>query len=342
VTQIPATQTTVAQTDARPSSLTRKRALISSDRIFWLVCIGAGLLVLAILALILVTTIKNAFPAFQYSGLGFVTDKNWIPNDQDGTGPLEPQFGTLSFIFGTVIVSVVSLIFAVPVSIGIALFLTELAPRRLRTVIITIIDLLAAIPSVVFGLWAIIVVAPFLAHVYAGIHDIVEPIPGLNSLFGTPVVTGRSFMTAGLIVAIMIIPIITSVTREVFATVPRSEKDAALALGATRWEMIKGAVFPHSFGGMVGAVILGLGRAMGETIAIALIIGAANQITANVFASGEALPAIIVRNFGESSGTFRAALIGCGVVLFAMTIIINYGARIIVRRAEIRLKGAAS
>jgi phosphate transport system permease protein len=149
-------------------------------------------------------------------------------------------------------------------------------------------------------------------------------------------------MTAGIILAVMIVPIITSVTREVFSTVPRSEKDAALALGATRWEMIKGAVFPHSFGGMVGAVILGLGRAMGETIAVALTIGAANQITPNLFASGEALPAVIVRNWGESGGTFRAALIGCGVVLFAITILINYGARVIVRRAEIRLKGAAA
>ena len=123
-----------------------------------------------------------------------------------------------------------ALIFAVPVSIGIALFLTELAPRR-RAAIVTIIDLLAAIPSVVFGLWAIIVVAPALAHVYAGIHDVVEPVPGLNALFGVPVTTGRSFMTAGLIVAVMIIPIVTSMTREVFATVPRAEKDAALALG---------------------------------------------------------------------------------------------------------------
>ncbi len=343
MTQTPATQTNAAQTNTRPAaSLARKRALISSDRIFWLVCLGAGLLVLAILALILVTTINNALPAFKYSGLDFITSKDWIPNDQDGPGPLEPQFGTLGFIYGTTLVSVLSLIFAVPVSIGIALFLTELAPRRVRTTVVTVIDLLAAIPSVVFGLWAIIVVAPFLADIYGFIHNVVEPVPVLNDLFGSPVSTGRSFMTAGIIVAIMIIPIVTSVTREVFATVPRAEKDAALALGATRWEMIKGAVFPHSFGGMVGAMILGLGRAMGETIAIALVIGASNQITPNLFDSGEALPAIIVRNFGESGGTFRAALIGCGVVLFAITIIVNYGARIIVRRAEIRLKGAAA
>jgi phosphate transport system permease protein len=150
-------------------------------------------------------------------------------------------------------------------------------------------------------------------------------------------------MTAGLILAIMIIPIITSVTREVFATVPASDKHAALALGATQWEMIKGAVFPHSFGGMVGAVVLGLGRAMGETIAVSLTIGAAVQITPNVFAGGNALPSIIVQNFGDpGSYPGREALIGCGVVLFAMTILVNYGARVIVRRTEIRMKGAAA
>src|SRR5687767_5026114 len=135
-------------------------------------------------------------------------------------------------------------------------------------------------------------------------------------------------MTAGLIVAIMITPIITSITREVFGTVPEADKHAALALGATRWEMIRGAVFPHSFSGMVGAVMLGLGRAMGETIAIALVIGAAAQITPNVFASGEALPSVIVHQWGESSGVHTSALIGLGVVLLAMTVIVNYAARV--------------
>jgi phosphate transport system permease protein len=141
----------------------------------------------------------------------------------------------------------------------------------------------------------------------------------------------------------MIIPIITSITREVFATVPDADKQAALALGATRWEMIRGAVFPHSFGGMVGAVMLGLGRAMGETIAVSLTIGAATQITANMFASGNALPAVIVQSWGDPGvPPGRSALVGLGVVLFVMTVIINYIARIIVRRAEVRMKGASA
>jgi phosphate transport system permease protein len=339
----------VTQTTERPAaspapapSLARKGRGISSDRVFWLVALGAALLVLAILGLILYTTVREAWPAFQNSGLSFITSDKWVPNDPDGTGPLQPSFGVLGFIFGTGVVSIVSLIFAVPVAIGIALFLTELAPARVRGAVITVIDLLAAVPSVVFGLWGIVVVGPALVPIYRWLHDVLGGIPVLGSLFGEPVSSGRAFMTASIILAIMIIPIITSVTREVFATVPRSEKDAALALGATRWEMIKGAVFPHSFGGMVGAVMLGLGRAMGETIAVALTIGAANQIVPNLFASGEALPAIIVRNWGESGGVFQAALIGCGVVLFAITILINFGARAVVRRAEIRLKGAAA
>ncbi len=333
------------QTSERPDTtrLTQRGIGRLSDRAFWLVTLIAGLLVLAILALILVTTLNQALPALRYSGFRFFTSPNWVPNDPDGDGPLGPQFGALAFIYGTGIVALVSVLIAVPISIGIALFLTELAPRRLRGTVVTVIDLLAAIPSVVFGLWGIIVVAPFLVKVYGGVHNVLGGIPVLGSLFGEPVSSGRTFMTAGIIVAIMIIPIITSITREVFATVPTEDKQAALALGATRWEMIKGAVFPHSFGGMVGAVMLGLGRAMGETIAVALTVGAATQIVPNLFASGNTLPAEIALNFGDPGvDPGRSALIACGVVLFAITVVINYGARLIVRRAEIRLKGAAS
>jgi phosphate transport system permease protein len=333
----------VTQTIERPPpSLTRQGRAVVGDRAFWLLSLVAGLLVLAILALILFTTLKYALPAFQESGLSFLTSSTWIPNDPDGpTGPQTAQFGALAFIYGTLIVSVVSLLIAVPISIGIALFLTEMAHRRVRGVAITIIDLLAAVPSVVFGLWGILVVAPALEPIYKGIHDAVEPIPVLGSILGPTSGTGRSFMTASLILAAMITPIITSITREVFATVPLADKQAALALGATRWEMIRGAVFPHSFGGMVGAVMLGLGRAMGETIAVSLTIGAVAQISPSLFASGNALPAVIVQNWNESGGTFQAALIGCGVVLFVVTVIVNYGARIVVRRAEIRMRGTA-
>jgi phosphate transport system permease protein len=321
--------------------LNAKGGGVTADRLFRLLCVGAGVLVLAILALILVSTTKEAFPAFRSEGFGFVTSDNWTANDPDGNGPETTHFGALAFIYGTAVVSILALIFAIPVSIGIALFTIEYAPRWLRSPVVTVIDLLAAVPSVVFGLWGIIVVAPALVPVYQWFHDTLDGIPVVGRVFDQPVSNGYSFMTAGLIVGIMITPIITSITREVFGTVPESDKHAALALGATRWEMIRGAVFPHSFAGMVGAVMLGLGRAMGETIAIALVIGAAIQVTPNVFASGEALPSVIVRQWGESSGTHTAALIGLGVVLFAMTVLVNYAARIVVHRAELRMRGAA-
>ncbi|MDG4797857.1 phosphate ABC transporter permease subunit PstC [Micromonospora sp. WMMD1082] len=307
------------------------------DRVFSWWTLGTGLLVLAILGLILITTVREAWPAFDAMGLRLITERVWDPNPAAG----DAIFGALSFAYGTAISSLIALLFAVPVSVGIALFLTELAPRRLRGPAVTVIDLLAAVPSVVFGLWGILVVAPALVPVYQWIHDVFGGIPLIGRLFG-PVSTGRNFMTAGLILAIMVTPIITSITREVFSTVPRADKDAALALGATRWEMIRGAVFPHSFGGVVGAVMLGLGRAMGETIAVALVIGGATNITANLFAPGNSMAAVIVQQFGESTGTFTAALIGLGVVLFAMTVLINVLAQVIVRRAEARMKGSVA
>jgi phosphate transport system permease protein len=330
---------TTQTTRPTASRLTAKGSGATTDRAFSGLTLGTGLLVLAILALILITTAREAWPALDYSGLSFITEKSWIPVDINGAGPV---YGALSFIYGTAIVSLIALLFAVPTSIGIALFLTELAPRRLRSTVVTVIDLLASVPSVVFGLWGIVVVGPALVKVYDGIHGAVSGIPVLRTVFGTPVSSGRGFMTAGVIVAIMIIPIITSITREVFATVPDADKQAAYALGATRWEMIRGAVFPHSFGGMVGAVMLGLGRAMGETIAVALTIGAATQITPNIFASGNTLASVIALNFGDPGvPPGRSALIALGVLLFVITVLINYAAEITVRRAEIRMRGAA-
>jgi phosphate transport system permease protein len=194
----------------------------------------------------------------------------------------------------------------------------------------------------VFGLWGVLVAAPVLVHLYNWLHDVFAGVPLLGSIFGQPVATGRSFMTAGVILAIMVIPIVTSISREVLSTVPQANKDAAFALGATHWEMITGAVFPHSFGGLVGAVMLGLGRAMGETIAVSLVIGGATAITPNLFAGGNSMAAVIVQQFGESTGTFTAALIGLGVVLFAITVLVNLAARLVVNRTQLRLRGAAS
>jgi phosphate transport system permease protein len=229
-------------------------------------------------------------------------------------------------------------VFAVPVSLGIAMFVTEVVPRRFKTGTITVLDLLAAVPSVVFGLWGFRILAPKLDHVFNDwFFNFLGDIPVIGKLFGPS--SGIGFMTAGLVVALMITPIITAVTREVFATVPRNDKEGALALGATRWEMIRGVMLPHSSGGITGAVMLGLGRALGETIAVALLIGANPQISANLLGTGETIPAQIARQLSEANGLFRSALIGLGFVLFVITIIVNVSARRFVVIVDRRLKG---
>src|SRR5215207_2966790 len=273
----------------------------SADSVFRTMALAAGALVLAVLALIAITTTHGAWPAFEEMGLSFFTTERWAPN--------ENVFGALSFIYGTLVSSAIAIILAVPVSLGIALFITQVAPHWLRRPVVYVLDLLAVIPSVVFGLWGALVLAPQLVGAYQWLADLFEPIPVLNTVFDDPAQSGKSYMTAGIILAIMITPIVTSLSREVIDTTPPGEKEAALALGATRWEMIRGAVMPHAAGGLVGAVLLGLGRAMGETIAATLVIGGARgNINFNVFASGDSMPATIASQWGESRGTYQAAL----------------------------------
>jgi len=325
---------TVTQADpAAPAgsagSLTQHRAL--GDRAFQILALAAGLLVLVILVLIAISTTQQSTSWFTTEGWSGIFSTDWDPTNN--------KFGALAFIYGTAITSVIAIIIAVPVSIGVALLLTQVVPFKWARPIVWIVDLLAVVPSVVWGLWGILVLAPWLQGIYTSIASGVSGIPVLDNLFGQPV-SGSSFFTAGLILAVMITPIVTSLSREVIATVPTIDKEGAYALGATRWEMIRGAVWPHSQGGVVGAVLLGLGRAMGETIAAALVIGSSPQITSHLFATGYSMPAVIANQFGEASGEFRAALIGIGVLLFVITIIVNLGARGIVERSARRARGA--
>jgi phosphate transport system permease protein len=303
------------------------------DHLFRWLTLGAGLMVLVILVLIVYSTTKQALPWFRSEGFGAIFGKHWIPAGKN------VEFGALPLICGTLLVSAIALALAVPISIGIALFVTEVAPRWLRKPVIYVIDLLAVIPSVVYGLWALAVLVQPALDAYTSVQDAVANIPVLKTIFSGDPASGRSFMTAGIVVAIMVTPIITSLTREVFATVPTSQKEAALAMGATRWEMIRGAVFPHSRSGVVAAVLIGLGRAMGETIAVALLIGSSPRITARVFSSGDAMAAIIANQFNEATGTWRSALIGLGVVLFFITIVIGVIARAVVHASERRMAG---
>lgn len=336
LTKAPTADVALTPTQAGDSSqatggLTRTGRGVLGDRVFHALTGAAGVAVLAVLGLIVVSTVAGALPALRKEGLGFFTSDRWAPS--------QDAYGVLTFVYGTAVVSAIALLLAVPLSVGIALFTTECAPRRLRGWLTAVIDLLAAVPSVVFGLWGVLVLAPAVTDVYERVAGWVAPVPGLRTIFG-PGALGRSYMTAGIVVAVMIVPIITSITREVFAMTPREEKEAAFALGATRWEMIRGVVLPNSFGGMVGAVMLGLGRAMGETIAIALTIGSSIQIVGSLFRSGTAMPEVIVLQWGESSGMHRSALIAVGVTLLVLTVVVNMAARVIVQRTERVLRGA--
>lgn len=308
--------------------LTERRPL--GDRSFQVIALAAGALVLVILVLIAVSTSQQASSWFSAEGVK-VFSVTWNPSAN--------QFGALSFIYGTAITAVIALVMAVPVSVGIALLLTEVVPYRWSRPIVYVIDLLAVVPSVVWGLWGILVFAPWVLHIYSSVGSGVNGIPVLGSLFGPPA-SGASFFTAGIILAFMITPIVTSLSREVIATVPAIDREGAYSLGATRLEMIRGVVLPHSQSGIVGAVLLGLGRAMGETIAAALVIGSSATITSHLFAPGYNMPSVIANEFGEATGVFRAGLMGLGVILFVFTIVINVIARAVVERSTRRQRGA--
>jgi phosphate transport system permease protein len=293
-----------------------------ADTLFRFTTATCASIVLILLAGMLIRTTWSAWPAFSHSGIGIITSNTWDPNLS--------QFGGLSFIYGTLATSVIALVLAVPVAVLIALYLTEVAPAPIATPLGYVVDLLAAVPSVVYGLWGVFVLVPFLTHIWQWLSNDLGFVP-LFAQFAS----GRDFATAGVILALMIIPIVSAVCREIFRTVPADERESALALGATRWEMIRLAVLPRSRAGVVAAVMLGFGRAVGETIAVAYLIGGVpNRITPHLFQQGSTIAANIALQFNEAASVplFKAALIALGVVLFGITLIINIGARLIIRR----------
>lgn len=303
-----------------------------ADQAFRGLAIGAAALVLLVLALIALEMSGRMSPVLDKMGFSYFTSKRWSPGDG--------LFGALPFLWGTLYTALIAIVLSVPVSLLVALFVTQVASPRWRRPIVYVLDLLAVVPSVVYGLWGVLVLAQPLQKIFLKIHNAVDGIPGLQSIFGASP-QGRSFMTAGVILAIMITPIITSLAREVIETTPQNEKEAAYALGATRWEMIHASVWPHSKGGLVGAVMLGLGRAMGETIAAALVIGSSiGQITINAFAPGNSMPAVIANEWGEADDLHKSAMITLALLLFAITIIVNLASSAIVQRSLRRSRGA--
>jgi phosphate ABC transporter permease protein PstC len=280
-----------------------------------------ALLLLALIVYFFVRLVGEARPAFAKEGvLGFIFKNDWNVNAE--------TFGALPLVVGTLITSGLALVIGVPVAVAAAIYATELCPARLRAPLTVLVDLLAAVPSIVYGLWGIFVLAPKLQPAEQWLADRLSFIP----FVGGGTVTIPNYFIAGLVLAIMILPIVSAISREAMATVPLDQKEAALALGATRWEMIRTAVLPYCRSGIVGGAMLGLGRAIGETIAVTILIGDAPQLGKHLFGQGYSLAAAIANEFGEAQGLHRSALFAAGLVLFLLTLLVNGIARVIVAR----------
>jgi phosphate transport system permease protein len=299
-----------------------------SDSIFHGVASAAGAFTLVLLVLIGTFLFIQALPAFKDAGLSFFTTQQWLPPPRGTT------YGVLALAYWTWVIAVIALIIAVPVSIAAALFITEFAPRWMRGPLTSLIDLLAAVPSLIYGMWG----AEFLRQRMLGISEFLGAhlafIPFFKPTTSDPIY-GPSAFVAGVVVSLMVVPICTSIMREVFSQVPPGEKEGALALGGTRWGMIRAVVLPFGRGGIIGGAMLGLGRALGETIAILLIISPFFQIRLNnIEAGANSIAAHIANQFGESSGVALSALLAAGFVLFVMTLIVNTIAASIIARSR--------
>jgi phosphate ABC transporter permease protein PstC len=313
------------------SVLERSPAARLPDKIMrWgLTGLAGGILVL--IAYFFIRLIGQSQSTFSSSGLSFVFGNDW--------DPAHSIYHGFALVFGTLITSAIALLIGVPIAIATALYINELCPRRLRAPLAMVVDLLAAVPSVVYGLWGVYVLIPKLQPAEKWFASTFSFIP----FIGGGTVTGPNYFIGGLILAIMILPIVSAISREVIATVPSENKEAALALGATRWEMIRLAVLPYSRSGITGGAMLGLGRAIGETIAVVLVIGNAAVVGHHLFNQGYTLAAVIANEFGEAANNagHRSALFAAGLVLFVLTLVINIIARWFVARGERAQRGGA-
>jgi phosphate transport system permease protein len=300
----------------------RKQADRIGDRLLFAICLTAALVSVGVLGLVGYQIVQGASPAMSKFGIGFLTDTTWQPNFN--------VFGAGSLLFGTAVSSFVALAFGAPIAISIGLFLSLLAPAGVRGVVGPLVEMLAAIPSVILGFWGVIILGPFVQkHLEPFLHDNFGFIP----LFGPPETTGASVFTASLILTIMVVPIVASISRDLFQAVPRDLQDGAAALGATRWEVVRGAIVPSTASGVVAASLLGLGRALGEAIAVSQVIGAGSQINASLFKTGDTLAARIANQFpGALNELHRASLFYCGVILLVIGLFSNLVAQWIGRR----------
>lgn len=316
-----------AAADARAKALGRFR---SREAAFHGLTWAAAMLVLVLLSAIIGALIQGSLPLFKASGLGFLSSQRW--------NPVTETFGALPAIYGTLLTSLIAMLIAVPVGLLIAFFLTELCPLWLRRPIGIAIELLAGVPSIVYGIWGLFVFAPFLqATLQPFLINTLGNLPGIGAAFAGPPY-GIGLLTAGLILAVMVLPFITSITRDVFEAVPSVVKEAAYGLGSTKWEVVRNIVIPYSRVGIVGGIMLGLGRALGETMAVTFVIGNAHRIASSILAPGTTISATIANEFTEAVGdVYTSALIALGLILFAITFLVLAAARYMLMRMELRV-----
>ena len=316
--------TAAAAPVARAKAIQRLQA---GDTIFRLLTLFSAVLVLALLGGVIVSLMVGAAPAFQAFGWRFLIEQSW--------NPVTERFGAIAPIYGTVVTSVIAMLIAVPVGLAIAMFLSELCPMWLRRPLGIAIELLAGIPSIIYGIWGLFVLAPILqTTVQPALIELFGPVPLLSALFAGPPY-GIGTLTAGIILAVMVLPFITSISRDVFQTVPAVLKEAAYGLGATRWEVFRQVVMPYARAGVIGACMLALGRALGETMAVTFVIGNAHRISASLLAPGTTISATIANEFTEAVGDlYTASLIALGLLLFVFTFIVLAIARYLLMRLE--------
>jgi phosphate transport system permease protein len=318
----------VALVDAKRAARQR-----GGERYFRIATLAAAMLVLALLGGVVVSLLRGAWPALSHFRFGFLTREIW--------NPVTDEFGALAPIYGTLMTSLIAMLVAVPIGFGIAIFLTELCPRWLRRPVGVAIELLAAVPSIIFGIWGLFVLAPILQrYVQPWLIEHVGPLPAIGRLFQGPPF-GIGVLSAGLVLAIMVLPFIAAVMRDVFETVPDVLKESGYGLGATTWEVIWQVVVPYSRVGMVGGIMLGLGRALGETMAVTFVIGNAHRVSASLLAPGTTISATIANEFTEAVGDmYTSSLVALGVLLFLITFAVIAAARFMLLRLDRRVLSA--
>jgi phosphate transport system permease protein len=304
--------------------------------LFWILLSGAAVVILVITIINLYALLDGSTDSIRAFGLSFLVGTDWIPNPPEGGSPV---LGALPSIYGSVVTTLIALLLAVPISLGVALFQAELAPGKLRAPSVFLIELLAAVPSVVYGLWGLFVLVPFMRDY---VNTLLRASLGFLPLFSGPT-NGLGMLTAGVILAIMIIPYGSSVMREVIAAVPRSQREACIALGATRWETIRTSVIPFARTGIIAAVVLAMGRAIGETMAVTMVIGNVARISPSLFLPAETIPSVIANEFTEvaGNGVYLASLFELGLILFAIAFLMNLAGRFLIARLQFRVGSGA-